>query len=137
MKEITKSGFQFANPKIKKVLFQINDDFKEYKYEGMPISYGVRITEREESSALLELEINIGNEGETTPFCVDLTIVSKFRWTDDVEAPADSLLKLNATTLLMSYARPIIAHLTADAGIKPFNLPFIDLRNDFDEENAE
>lgn len=136
MKEIKKSGFQFANPKIKKVIFQINDDFKEAKYEGMPISYGIKINEKEESSALLELEINIGDEGEATPFFVELHIASKFRWTDDVEAPADSLLKLNATTLLMSYARPIIAHLTADAGIKPFNLPFIDLRNDFDEDET-
>ncbi len=137
MKEITKSGFQFANPRVKKVIFEINEDFSEAKYEGMPISYGVRITEREESSALVELELNIGLEGETTPFYVELTIVSKFRWTDDVEAPADSLLKLNATTLLISYARPIIAHLTADSGIKPFNLPFIDVRNDFDEEETE
>lgn len=74
--------------------------------------------------------------GETTPFFVEQQIASKFRWTDDVEAPADTLLKLNATTLLMSYARPIVAHLTADAGIKLFNLPFIDLRNDFDEDET-
>lgn len=34
----------------------------------MPISYGIKIAEKEESSALLELKINIGDEGETTPF---------------------------------------------------------------------
>ncbi|MBQ2982256.1 MAG: protein-export chaperone SecB [Lachnospiraceae bacterium] len=133
MKQIKKSGFQFSNPHIEKVLLQSNDDFEEEKYDGMPISYGVKIKEKEESSAIVELEISIGQEGETTPFYVELIVVSKFRWTDDVEAPADSLLKLNATTLLMSYARPIIAHLTADAGFKPFNIPFVDLRNDFAE----
>ena len=134
MKEITKSGFQFVNPKIKKIDFQINEAFNEAKYEGLPIKYGIRITEREESSALVELELNIGLKGDSTPFYVGMKITSKFRWTDDVEAPTESLLKINATTLLISYARPIIAHLTADAGIKPFNLPFIDVRNDLEEQ---
>lgn len=40
------------------------------------------------------------------------------------------LLKQNAVTLLMGYARPLIAHLTVDAGYKPLNLPFVDLRED-------
>lgn len=135
MKQIKKSGFQFSNPQIEKILFQINEDFEEAKYDGMPILYGVKIKEKNESDAIVELKINIGKDDESTPFFVELILVSKFRWTDDVEAPAESLLKLNATTLLMSYARPIIAHLTADAGFKPFNLPFVDLRNDFDEQN--
>lgn len=79
------------------------------------------------------MEINIGNKGNTTPFFIELSLDSMFRWTDDVEAPTDILLKINATTLLMSYARPFITHLTADAGLNPFNLPFVDLRNDFEE----
>lgn len=135
MKDITKSGFQFSNPKIKKITFAINDDFQEDKYEGMPITYGIKILEKIESSAILELKIRIGNTEDVTPFFVELVLSSKFRWTDDVEGPEDLLLKSNGTILLMSYARPIIAHLTADAGIKPFNLPFIDLRKDFEEEN--
>lgn len=45
----------------------------------------------------------------------------------DVKIPGidfDNLLQINAPTLLLSYARPIISSITAQAGMKPLNLPF-------------
>lgn len=134
MKKITPSGFQFVNPVIKNLIFQINDNFDKSKYEGLEISYDVRISDKVDASASVELQIRVGEKGETTPYFVEVVIMSKFRWTDDIEGNIDLLLKRNATTALMSYARPIIAHTTADAGYKPFNLPFVDLRKDFLDE---
>lgn len=133
MKTITPSGFQFTNPRTKKLLFQVNDKFDKKQYNGVSISYEIRVNNLKESTADVELEMHIGEDNIENPFYIELTICAEFRWTDDIGTSAESLLKQNGVTLLMSYARPIIAHTTADAGFRPFNLPFVDLRNDIAE----
>lgn len=130
MKEVKPSKFQFLNPRTKEIEFYINSKFDKSKYEGLPVSYDISISEKKDSEANVELQINLGENGDKTPFYMRLIICSKFRWTDDMEICSEKLLKQNAVTLLMSYARPIIAHTTGDAGFKPYNLPFVDLRDD-------
>jgi len=134
MKKITPSGFQFKNPKIKYLLFHVNENFDETKYEGLDVSYGARISEKVDSTAAVDLQIRVGEKSEKTPYFLELVIFSEFRWTDDIDGNVDSYLKCNATIALMSYARPIISHTTSDAGFRAFNLPFVDIRDDFQAE---
>ena len=130
MKNAKTSGFQFSNPKMKKLVFQINENYDSSKYEGMPVSYEIGIVDQAEESAIVELQVVVGILDGATPFYVELTNCAEFRWTNDIEEFSEKLLKHNAAILLMSYARPVIAHIVGDAGFKPFNLPFLDMRED-------
>lgn len=133
MKNLTASGFQFSNPRTRKVFFQVNDKFDKSRYDGLEVSYDIKVSEKKESSAVVELEIIAGADRDASPFYMELIIASDFRWTDDLKGSEEIFLRQNAVTLLLSYARPIIAHTTADAGFRPFNLPFVDLRSDIAE----
>lgn len=126
------SGFQFSNPSIKKVLLEANENFDKNSFSGMPVSYGIECSPIKNNSATVALQMMIGEQGEevATPFLLILEISSEFRWTDDAAHMSEKLLKQNAVTLLLSYARPFVAHLTADAGFSPFNIPFLDVRRD-------
>lgn len=130
MKSIKPSGFQFSNPDIKKLLFQANDQFDESQYEGIGVSYSINVSMGKKESAIVKLQVIVGESNCKTPFYIELDICSDFRWTSDMEGITEKLLKQNAVTLLMSYARPVIAHITGDAGFRPFNLPFVDFRAD-------
>lgn len=130
MKDIKKSGFQFSNPETKELIFKKNQDFIKENYKGLPIAYNIESSEIENNQAELNLIVEIGREDQTTPFHLRLVISSEFSWEEEAENISKRLLKQNAVTLLMGYARPLIAHLTLEAGYKPLNLPFIDLRED-------
>lgn len=130
MKKVKKSGFQFSNPEVEELLFRKNKGFEKGKYAGLPIEYNVECSDIENNTATLSLELQVGHEGDDTPFYLKLVISSEFFWDEEAESRSKALLKQNAVTLLMGYARPLIAHLTVEAGYKPLNLPFVDLRED-------
>lgn len=130
MKDITASKFQFTNPIVNELILKRNKNFDKSAYEGMAICYDTTVYDMQKNTATLMLEVEIGEESEKTPFYLKVSVVSNFLWPDETEKMSESLLKKNGTTLLLSYARPLIAHTTVDAGFSPFNLPFVDLRED-------
>lgn len=130
MKDITASKFQFTNPIVNELILKRNKNFDKSAYEGMAICYDTTVYDMQKNTATLMLEVEIGEESEKAPFYLKVSVVSNFLWSDEIEKMSESLLKKNGTTLLLSYARPLIAHITVDAGFRPFNLPFVDLRED-------
>lgn len=66
---------------------------------------------KENNTATLSLELKVGHEGDDTPFYLKLVISSEFFWDEEAESRSKALLKQNAVTLLMGYARPLIAHI--------------------------
>ena len=51
-------------------------------------------------------------------------------WEDELEDMlVDKLLKANATSLILSYMRPIISNITNNSKYPVFNLPFLDMQN--------
>ncbi len=129
--ELKASGFQFNDPRIRNFRFHINDDFDKRVYDGMPTTYKVDMKTEHHggNEARVELTLRIGREDNTTPFYIELTIYADFVWTDDIAVLSEDLLKENAVVLLISYARPFVAHMTADAGYRPFNLPFYNMHD--------
>ena len=112
-----KSYFQFEDPRIVRLEFHINEEFDREKREGFEI---------EGKEALVKLGIRIGNEEETVPFSIEIEMVGKFRMEEVVsEEIFRTCLDVNAPSLLMSYARPIVTLVTAQAGFPAFNLPFV------------
>lgn len=125
------SQFQFSKPRLLKLSYQENQDFKrdsdtvEVPIEIKPtIHYNKRDTK-----AAVELKIKIGKKSEETPFVVVIVMGAKFRWEKDdfSEEIIDKLLRKNAVSLLLSYARPIVATVTSQSRYPTYDLPYIDL----------
>lgn len=45
----------------------------------------------------------------------------------------EKFLKTKGTSILLSYVRPLIAHMTVDAGYSPLVLPFVNLEGETQE----
>lgn len=126
------SKFKFTNPKVVRLTFEINNNYKmneDYKSE-IDISISHDINKTSENEAIVELNIEIGELSNQYPFFINLVIGAKFKLDAAIEGTDfDKLLEVNAPALLLSYARPIISSVTNQAGMKPLNLPFINFIN--------
>ena len=125
--DLKKSGFQFTDPRIQDFSFHVNEKFDENKFEGFQVGSEVsNAVIVENKQAFVQLKLTIGELGETTPFVCTVAIVAKFE-VEDIVAPDffEELLSVNAPALLLSYARPIIALITAQGGFPSFHLPFM------------
>lgn len=123
-----KSNFKFSNPKLTRLIFQINNDYVENEdfVSEIDTSISHDINKISENEAIVELNIEIGESSNQSPFFVNLLIGAKFKLDAAIEGTTfDKLLEINAPTLLLSYARPIISSVSNHAGMKPINLPFI------------
>ena len=118
------SFFQFSDPQLVKLNFQINEDFDEQLFTGFSIESEVHIGIIEQGKeALVSLQLMIGNSSANYPF--QILIVMSGNFTCDKEDYFDKLLNTNAPALLLSYTRPIISLITAQAGYPSFQLPFM------------
>lgn len=128
VRTVKESEFKFSNPKLVKLDFITNDDYvqkHDTAQKDIGISINNHISTIGEKEAVVELEIEIGEKSNMFPFFMCLIIGAKFKLDDEIEGTNfDNLLNINAPTLLLSYARPIISTVTAQAGMKPLNLPF-------------
>lgn len=124
------SLFQFTNPIVKKWNFNINETFDKSQNKELPasVSFRTSVVHDSDTSAFVILEMKIGKEDDTFPFFLYAEIQSLFRWEKGIEQDVEELLKLNGTTLLISYLRPMISQFTTYSGLLPFFLPFIDVR---------
>lgn len=124
-----KSELQFTNPILSSFCFKAN---REYEDNGnIHVEYSIEKQRNGERSALLKLKVVIGDDQGKAPFNISATIEAVFMWTDKLDDKvADELLNRNGVVLLLSYLRPLIAHMTVDAGYPPLNLPFFDVSND-------
>lgn len=125
---MVKSEFKFTNPKLIDLSFQINKDYINEQGQDLTaeLSIAPNIFKINQSEADVELNIKVGELSNSCPFFINLTVCARFKIdSEDKELDFDRFLKVNAPALLVSYARPIIAFITNQAGMFPFNLPFI------------
>jgi preprotein translocase subunit SecB len=128
---MTKSSFNFTNPKLEKLSFQVNEEWNGNKEQ---IVIGVSkpfVEELCENSAIVKLFIKVGqNNDEYSPFFVNVLLSARFEWEENLKDDVDELLRVNACVLLYSYARQIIATTTVQSGLPPYHLPFMDFTKD-------
>ncbi len=129
------SNFQFRNPILKKINYHLNEDFDRNKFNKFDLKIQTNlITQKDEKQAIVKLCGELGESNENFPFYIEIELEAPFKWTEDVpENVAKNLLRRNAPTLLLSYMRPIVAFITSQSGIVPYNIPYID----FTKENEE
>lgn len=130
-----KSAFQFSDPKLKRLVFDIHDNFVGTGQINMEIRINPniqRITNNNNplfDEAQVTITLSIGEKDDSTPFYVEVDEFAAFRWEKDSfnESQIESLLHQNAVALLLSYLRPIISNVTAASPYPAYNLPYIDL----------
>lgn len=136
-----KSKFQFSNPVLTHLEFELNENFiKDDNFEmKINISSGYRTIQRDGStvrnSACVTVTVCVGSKDNQTPFYIRADEEATFRWDEDKfsEKELDILLHENAVALLISYVRPIIANVTSSSPYPGYNLPFINLVRSKDE----
>ena len=122
------SFFQFSNPRITHIEFTENMDFDESLFEGINISNSVSITPidcEDNNMAQVQLTTKIGDDLDVFPFVLIISAMAEFICDVERLENFDDLLKINATSLLYSYIRPIVALVTSQAGFTPLHLPLV------------
>lgn len=126
------SMFQFKNPHIEKISFEINNDIP--CENDIPLDINVQtIMSDKENMALVKLNLTVGELNENSKELKNSIyfhgcIVSEFRWEKEIKN-IENMLKVNGGAVLLSYLRPILSSLTMQAGIKPLHIPLIDFTN--------
>lgn len=132
---MNKSAFQFTNPQLKRLAFDIHDDFVGAGKISMDIRLSPNIQRlTNESGSLFDearvtITLSVGEKDNSTPFYIEADESATFKWEKGTfnESQVDSLLHQNAVALLLSYLRPIISNVTAASPYPAYNLPYIDL----------
>lgn len=125
-----RSQFQFANPELTKVEFEINEDFEPNSDITSNLVTKTDIKRSEKTpEAYVTLSI-ISSKENNLPFVFDITMGVEVSWGKECEETfINTILKNNVPALLLSYIRPIISILTSNTGYPAFNIPFLDFRN--------
>lgn len=124
-----KSMFQFKNPHIEKISFEINNRIPFE--DDIPLSVNVQtFLSSEENVALVKLFLTVGELDDNSKklknsIFFNGCIVSEFKWEKEINN-VENMLKVNGGAVLLSYLRPILSSLTMQAGIKPLHIPLID-----------
>ena len=124
MNTTKESNFQYTNPRITK----FNYIFTELSDGQWTINmkHKKSIEKISESEAKVTLNMIISASGDSSPFEISFSVEAKFRWKDFDVDTVSMLLSQTAPSLLVGYARPIVAMFTNSSSITPFNIPMID-----------
>lgn len=128
---MSKSNFQFNKPELEKILFNINDNFSEEKFDGIDLNATTSVTRfNENNKAKIEFFLELGKDNEASPFHISVLMSSIFYWEENIdEKMLDEFLKYNAPALLLSYIRPLVSNITSSSKYPQFDIPFLDLTN--------
>ncbi|MGJ8731233.1 protein-export chaperone SecB [Listeria aquatica] len=135
---LTESTFQFKNPRLTNVIFDVNFQFDLENYNQNALTEGkIKISRTEGNFANVVFTIFIGERTNEFPFYIKIDMESDFTWTDSLkDEEVESLLLYNAPSLLLSYIRPIVSALTNSSEFPVYNIPFIDFTSsDVDVED--
>lgn len=126
---VPESPFQFTTPMLSYLLFEPNEDFniQSDKEIQTQIRMGVAIKKNNFSpEATVDLTVEIGEKDGESPFYIRAVESGNFRWENEFnDEMVKRLLNQNAPTLLLSYLRPIIVHITAASPYGLQNIPFV------------
>ena len=122
------SRLQFKNPKLLKLNYGLNTNFKNEGYINLDMKSKTSIKKGDSTAfVLLELKVFDNNSTVNVPFYIDISMEGQFFWDGGFnEKDIGKLLKSNGPAILLSYIRPYISNITVGAGFPPLILPLID-----------
>lgn len=129
---------KFEDPKLNKMIFDINDNFSEEEYDGLNnMKYNLNIKDistneqdETENSSLVIFNLIIGETSSKYPFKVEIEYQSIFHWNETSDIEKNSFLKINAPAILYSYCRPIISNISNLSKYPSLNIPFYNFTDD-------
>lgn len=125
------SRFQFLNPYLEEVNFMTNPDYIASNGEiEMKNSFDIQVQRyKSENKANVQLTLNLNMDNDSAPFKLRMKVASDFKWEDLDDKTVESMLRMNAPALLLSYMRPIVANITNSSNFPAYNLPFINFKD--------
>ena len=127
------SKFQFSNPTLMNLTFEINQKFQAPPDGTVDIQVSCHINVKRDpgkNQAVVELTVEAGNKNKEAPFMFKVTEGAQFKWEEEAKEIVDKLLRQNAPALLLGYIRPIVSVFTSSTPYGAYNLPFIDFTKD-------
>lgn len=125
------SKFQFSNPMLESLRFDVREDFNAESFEGIAMESNTEVMISGERAAEVALTVKIGNGNNNQPFDITVKMKANFIWDETIsEESSKRMLKINGATVLLSYIRPLIASLTSNSKYPTLNIPFIDFTNE-------
>lgn len=131
-----KSKFQFTDPELEKLEFDINAEYDADKFDGILMESNTQVRRDNSNEAYVALTLRIGSNEENQPFIILVKMSANFSWEENLEEKlVKSLLKSNAPAALLSYIRPIVSMMTVSSKYPALNIPFIDFtQNEISKE---
>lgn len=134
-----KSDFQFTNPALLKISYEINKEFSadEEKQIQIEVKTETNVGMADSGNeAFVILRVEIGGREKELPFWIEAEEGASFRWNADIlsKSEIDGLLKQNAPALLLSYLRSTVAMVTAASPLGTYNIPFMNFTYSEDAE---
>ncbi|AEV29442.1 preprotein translocase subunit SecB [Sphaerochaeta pleomorpha str. Grapes] len=133
---MTKSGFQLINHRLVDVKYHVNKAYKP-KTENISLDIGYQTLinrEKDANKALVTFIFTIFKDEKDTskyPFKIETTHEGEFEWPEDTpDDRVNSLLKINAPAIMLSYDRSIISMITTYSGMAPLIIPLINFKAD-------
>lgn len=98
---------------------------RRQNYAGKCIPIITRREQKKEAIVELTIELGCDEKSINSPFALKIIIGAKFLWDNTLdEEMLNSLLTINAPSLLLGYAKPVISNITANS-MGAYDLPFI------------
>ena len=127
------SAFQFSNPALVGLEFNLNEEYRNEESEEINININLSVSvERleHENTAKVTLKLQLCENSKNVPFYISASEAAYFSWEESLEEKRiEKLLNQNAPSLLLSYIRPVITQITAASPFEAYNIPFINFTN--------
>ena len=125
--KLKESKFKFEKPILKRFSFNENEAFEKKEELKIEIELEKEI-ERKEKTGGVSVILKTVNSNEI-PFFIEIEMYSKFIWEEELtKEEIINALEINATSLLISYIRPLVALVTGSSKYPAWNIPFLDMR---------
>lgn len=125
MEQTIISKFQYTTPRIINFNYLINQ-VTENKEWSIKLKHQKHIKKISPTEATVSLKMIVDTDEDTTPFEIGFVVEANFRWEGYDDETISTLLSQTAPSLLIGYARPLVAMFTNSSGITTFNIPMID-----------
>lgn len=121
------SKFQFRDPQLEELHFEENDSYELGEESGLSIESETNIGEVSNNSAYISMTLKIGDGSNNQPFKIVVRMGADFMWDEGIpDEMLRQMMEMNASAVLLSYIRPIVAMVTNSSKYPVLNIPFVD-----------
>lgn len=130
------SDLRMINYKVLKFAFDLNENF-EFTNSLIDVrpSFNRNIQKINENQYVLKLSVNISNtiNKGPIPFNAEVVISSVFELENWETGDANTIAIKNATAIMFPYLRTLLATITLNGNVPPYNLPIMDISRLFQD----